>query len=65
MLCKIYSFHGGDYEEKSRILGFGAVWVFRTDVSEEHVAPIFEVKGILHLGTTLALTSRPNHSVKN
>jgi hypothetical protein len=31
MLCRIWSFHGDDYEE-CRLLGCGAVW---TDVSEE------------------------------
>jgi hypothetical protein len=40
ILCKIWGFHSGDYEE-CRLLGCDAVW---TEVSEEYIASIFRVE---------------------
>jgi hypothetical protein len=52
---RIWSFHGGDYEE-CRLLGCDAVWLLlRTDVSEERITYIIRVKRIIELGTTLAV----------
>jgi hypothetical protein len=43
MLCKIWGFHSGDYEE-CRLLGCCSVWLLRTDVSEERIAYIVTPK---------------------
>jgi hypothetical protein len=48
-------FHGGDYEE-SRLLGYYAVALIRTDISEERFASIIRVTRICELSTTLAVT---------
>jgi hypothetical protein len=48
--CKIWSLHGGDYEECRLAL-------VRTDVSEENSASIIRVTRIGELETTLAVTS--------
>jgi hypothetical protein len=59
MLCKIWGFHGGDYEE-CRILGcYVSVDLVRTDVSEESIASIIRMKRIGELGT-LAVTRNWN-----
>jgi hypothetical protein len=50
VFCKIWGFHGGDYEECS-------VALVRTDVSEERIASIIRVTRINELGTTLAVTN--------
>jgi hypothetical protein len=40
------------------------VGLVRTDVAEEHVASSIRMERIRELGTTLAVTSRLNHSAK-
>jgi hypothetical protein len=52
--CKIWGFHGGDYEEW-RLLG--CVALLRTDVLEEPSAFFIRVTRIHELGTSLAVTS--------
>jgi hypothetical protein len=55
MLCKIWSFHGCDYEE-CHLLGYAAIWLLlRTDVSEERIT-IIRVTRIGELVTALAVT---------
>jgi hypothetical protein len=49
MLCKIWGFHGSDYEEC--LLECYAASNARTDVSEEHIASIIRVTRIGELGT--------------
>jgi hypothetical protein len=57
VLCKIWGFDGGDYEE-CRLLGcLDLMALVRTDVSEEFSAPIIRLRIIGELGTTLAVTS--------
>jgi hypothetical protein len=56
MLCQFWGFHGGDYDERHP-LRYYAVWLGRTDVSEERNASIIRETQIGALGTTLPLTS--------
>jgi hypothetical protein len=51
LLWKIWSFHGGDYEQ-SHLLGCLAVWLVRTDDSEECIASIIRVARFGELGTS-------------
>jgi hypothetical protein len=55
-MCKIWGFHGGDYEEW-RLLGWRLATLIRTDFSAELRAPIIRVTIIGELETTLAVTS--------
>jgi hypothetical protein len=43
--CKIWGFHGGDYEE-CRLQGCDAVWLLLSDISEDHIASIITVKRV-------------------
>jgi hypothetical protein len=54
MLCNIWDFHGGDYEE-CRFFGCDAVWLVRTNVSEERITSIIWVTRINWLRTTLSV----------
>jgi hypothetical protein len=54
--CKIWGFHGGDYEEWSSGM-LRRVALVRTDVSEELSASFIRVTRICELGTTLAVTN--------
>jgi hypothetical protein len=49
MLCKIRSYHGGDYEECRRVALVGA---------DDSIASIIRVKQIGELGTTLTVISK-------
>jgi hypothetical protein len=55
LICKIWRFHGGDYEEWC-LVGCYAVALVRTDVSDELSASFIRVTRIGELGTTLAVT---------
>jgi hypothetical protein len=64
ILCKIWGFHGRDYEEW-RLLGCCVVALAITDVSEERNASIIKVTRIGELGTTLAVTSNRRQLRRN
>jgi hypothetical protein len=56
-ICKIWDFHGGDYEEW-RILGCYAVWLLQEPPFRRNLATSFvRVTRIGELGTTLAVAS--------
>jgi hypothetical protein len=56
-VCKIWGFHGGDYEEWCLLGCYASVALVRTDISEELSASFIRVTRIWELGTTLAVTS--------
>jgi hypothetical protein len=57
MLCKIWGFHGGGYEE-CRLLGSHRVAFVWVEVSEERIASVIRLTRIVELATTLAVTTK-------
>jgi hypothetical protein len=55
-MCKIWGFHGGDYEETASSGMLRRVVLLRTDISEEHSVSFIR-KTTIGAGTTLAVTS--------
>jgi hypothetical protein len=56
-LCKIYSFHGGDYDEYPSSGMWCRAALVGTDVSEDRIVSSITVTRIDELGTTLAVTN--------